>query len=255
MSDEPRTPRLGEVLAVAIEEGKADVHTSMPGKIVKYNKIKQTADIQPMLKSDIRYVDGIQTETLPVLPDVPILFPRSTDFFITFPLKKGDFVLLLFCERSIEKYMDSTGQVTDPTYRHMHDYSDAVALPCMYPFAKSIKDINGDDMVLGRDNKGIQIALTKDGKINITNTGMPTLTIEGQSALAKLTVGSGDMHVAIAEMLEAFYTQIMNVLTIFANTHTHIGNLGAPTATALPPLVMPPWNSAIKSTKVSIPIG
>ena len=41
---------------------------------------------------------------LPVIQSVPVLFPRTKLSFIHFPIEVGDYVLLIFLERSIDKF-------------------------------------------------------------------------------------------------------------------------------------------------------
>ena len=60
----------------------------------------------PVLKRVLPNLDGeLVSEQLPVLSDVPVLFPRAGGFFISFPIQPGDFVQLVFNEVSIDDWM------------------------------------------------------------------------------------------------------------------------------------------------------
>jgi len=74
---------------------------------------------------------------------------------------KGDLVTLLFCERSIDKYTQGTGQDTDPVHLHMHNLIDAVAFPGFYPFSQPLKEAHADNLVIGKD-EGAQIHIKPD---------------------------------------------------------------------------------------------
>ena len=98
-----RSPELEEVLANAIEYYLQDLHTCMPGRIQSYDSSRQKADIQPSLQRRIRHEDGSEdVEDLPILPDVPVVFPRGAGFFLAFPLNPGDQVMLHFAHNSID---------------------------------------------------------------------------------------------------------------------------------------------------------
>lgn len=157
-----RTPDLAEVLRVAMDNRLADVHVALPGQIEKYDLTKQAADIKPLIKRAFLTAEGDEVlEALPVIPQVPIVFPRAGGFFITLPIKKGDLVTLLFCERSIDKYTQGKGKDTDPVDLRMHELIDAVAFPGFYPFSEALADAHADNLVIGKDG-GAQIHVKPD---------------------------------------------------------------------------------------------
>ena len=221
-----RTPELEELLTMAMTSFLADVHTSMPGRVEEYYPDTQKADIKPLLKRRIVHGDGTELlEALPVIPDVPIHFLRAAGFFMSFPIKKGDFVCLHFTERSIDNYLSGTGEDTDPDEFRMHDLSDAVAVPGFYPFKRSIKDIHSANLVIGKDDGGIQIHLTPDGKMEL-----------------KLN-GDADESVALGRALQLFWD---NVFKPLYDSHTHISAApGSPTGPPIP--LAPTFDPAILS--------
>lgn len=255
-----RSPSLEEVLRMAVHQRMVDVHTALPGRVEKYNAKEQKADIKPLLKRTVINEDGSEiSESLPVVPDVPIMFPRAGGFFITFPIEQGDFVLMVFCERSIDKFTAGLGSESDPVDLRMHDLSDAVAFPAFYPFAKSIKTASATDLVLGQDGDGAQIAIQDGGKVQITYDNGNLLVLENKDSAAKLTLGDGAKHVAIAETLQALWSSFKSALDTWgspATGHVHTSAApGSPTSPPVAPMTTPSWDPGIKSTKVSIPDG
>jgi hypothetical protein len=253
-----RSPSLEEVLRMAVHQRMVDVHTAMPGRVERYDEKEQKADVKPLLKRTVINDDGTEiSESLPVIPDVPVMFPRAGGFFITFPIKQGDNVLLVFCERSIDKYTAGAGTEVDPVDLRMHDLSDAVAFPAFRPFSKAIKGASADDMVLGQENEGAQVTIKDGGKLEVTYDGGSMLLIEGKDSSAKLTLGDGAKHVAIAEALAVLWGSLKTALDTFgamSTGHTH----STPAGESLGPTVgmtTPSWDNGIKSTKVSIPDG
>ena len=87
------TPTLAEFFRHALESRLIDFHTAMIGKVQHYDAKKQTADVVPQIKRLIESEDGeMIAESLPILPDVPVLFPRANSFFFSVPIKAGDLV-------------------------------------------------------------------------------------------------------------------------------------------------------------------
>jgi hypothetical protein len=78
---------------------------------------------------------------------------------------------------------------------------------------------------------------------------LPTLKVEGNSATAKLTLGSGDVSAAIAETLELLWADLVTWLSQIT-VPTGTGPSGVPLNN--PP---PSWNALINSTKVKFPNG
>lgn len=194
MDREPsRTPGLPELLKMAADSATEDIFFCEPGKVEKYDDTTQKASVTPLLKRSYLLEDGTkETYNLPTIDNVQVAFQRGGGFFITFPLKKGDLVLLLFCDRSIDKYKSSDGsKPIDPIDLRKHDISDAVAIPGVYPFLKSLKGAlaNKGLMALGYDQGG-QITISKEGVLAVSNTaGNFALKSTGQfDANGNLTV-------------------------------------------------------------------
>ena len=156
-----RTPNLFEVLAAAMENRLAELHVAMPGIVTKYNPATQTADVQPLLKRSVVLDDGeVESEELPVLSDVSILFMRGGGFFLSLPIVPGDAVELIFNERSIDKFVNSSGVLPiDPVDLRNHDLSDAVAIPVSFTLSKALKETLGSSAIFGKE-KGCQLRAT-----------------------------------------------------------------------------------------------
>ena len=110
-----QTPSLSQLLKHAIEGRLLDMHTAMVAKVESYDASKQLVNVSPVLKRSIETIDGEWiSEQLPVLCDVPLVFPRPGGFFISFPIQPGDFVQLIFNETDIEAWLEDK----EPTVNH-----------------------------------------------------------------------------------------------------------------------------------------
>lgn len=173
MEREPsRSPGLPELLKVVASSVFDDAFFCCPGRVESYKDATQTASILPMLKRSYLLDDGTkETLDLPKIDNVPVLNARGGGFYISMPLEKNDLVLLVFCDRSIDKYKSSTGaQPIDPIDLRTSDISDAVAIPGFYPLAKSLQSGLGNKgkLALGFDTGG-HITIDKSGQVNIND--------------------------------------------------------------------------------------
>ena len=156
-------PSLEEVLSQGMESKLLDVHTAMPAEVLKYDYKKQVVDVQPVLKKTLP--DGTKVDHATIY-NVPVAFPRTGDSFISFPIEKGDNVMLVFQSRSIDKWRANGGKVDPEDVRH-HSLADAVAYPGLFPATKAAPINNGKDVIL--KNKGSEIRVKKNGKFQILN--------------------------------------------------------------------------------------
>jgi hypothetical protein len=156
-----------------------DVHTALPGIIISYDNTKQKATIQPALKKS--YTDGT-TQEMPILNNVPVIFPRAGGASLTFPVLQGDTCLLLFIERSTDLWK-STGGIVAPNDPRKFDLSDAVAFMGLMPFSENSFSENNEDVLLTYKNSSIRIKASGDiqietaSKVAIGNASTEVLDI------------------------------------------------------------------------------
>jgi hypothetical protein len=162
----PRTPQLADVILAAIDTRMVGVHTSIPGRIETFDPATQTAGVKPMIKRRSENADGTYLdESIPVVPRVPVCFPRAGSLYITWPVAPGDLCELVFSEQSRDNFKAAVEAAeVDPDDFRRFDLSDAFAIPGGYPEALAIKDFDPTDIVIGIEG-GVQIHLKPDGKI------------------------------------------------------------------------------------------
>lgn len=130
-----RTPPFAEVLARAFDARLEDLHVGMPARVLTYDAATLKVSAQPLIRRG--YLDELgarQTELLPVIPEVPVVFPGSGAVRIRFPIAVGDTVLLLFADRSLDRWLVRGGDV-DPADDRNHSMTDAIAIPGLLDFA------------------------------------------------------------------------------------------------------------------------
>lgn len=147
-----------------------DVHTATPGIVVSFNSTQQTASVQPAIKRIFRTIDVdkevLVPSELPILINVPIVFPRGGGFSLTFPVLKGDECLLVFAERAIDAW-HKFGGVKEPSNKRFHALSDATAFVGLSSIPNKIPAYNSTDVVLRNDQGDQTITLVKNKNIDL----------------------------------------------------------------------------------------
>lgn len=124
----PIEPTFAEVITGAIDSKLLDLHTCMPGKVVSFDDLGQSVNVQPVIKRAIHSYDGELThEELPIIHNVPIAFPGGGGYVMRFPVTAGDHVWLMFSEAAMSQWR-TTGQISEPGDLRRHDLSYACAL-------------------------------------------------------------------------------------------------------------------------------
>jgi hypothetical protein len=137
-----------------------NVHTCMPAQIISFDADLQTATVQPCLK---RKFIGHDPINLPVIEDVPVVYLGANDYWITYELKENDYVLLVFCERSLEQWL-LNGGIVDPLDSRKFHLSDAIAIPGIIPNPSAIDPgVESGTITIRKKDNSQYIKLNKDG--------------------------------------------------------------------------------------------
>jgi phage baseplate assembly protein gpV len=125
---------------------------------------------------------------LPLLVDVPVIFPRGGGFTMTFPVRAGDECLVVFSDRCIDFWWQNGGvqETVDP---RMHDLSDAFAIVGPQSQAKKISGISTTSVQVRTDDGASFIELKQGGSVNITT---PLLTVNGDVQVHGAISSTGD---------------------------------------------------------------
>lgn len=162
-TDGQQTPSLEQIVKDGIEATVANLHVALPAEVVSYDAAKQRCSVQPLIRR--KYEDG-SVVNLPIITNVPVAFPRAGNAFISLPLQKGNSVLLVFSERSLDRWL-SQGGVTTADDPRKHDLSDAVAIPGVYPFNNPCEASTDSIRIQYGDAR---IDVMSDGKFKFENT-------------------------------------------------------------------------------------
>lgn len=200
------------IIEAGIDTALKELHTCLPGIVVEndsggtsFDPITQTATIQPSIKKTYVDDDGNDVDiiNLPVITDVPIRFPKSNKFSISFPLETGDEVLLIFAEQSLDTWHEYGG-IQKPDDLRRHAMEDAFAIPMGYSQQNLIPNFPTENLEIKLNDGSGSISIAPDGTVSIVGT---EIILNNGSNLA---VQYEALQIAFDELQEAF------------NTHTHI---------------------------------
>lgn len=169
-------PNLHKAIKDAVAAERAEIWTSLPAKVVDYDPKTQTISAQPTYKPRHR---GKPVD-MPVISNIPVMFPRSGTAAITFPVKEGDGVLLTFMARDPTTWREKGDSAEAPSTR-MHDLSFATAHLGYEPSPRKLDNVDPDRWQLRSD----------DGK-NTMSFDQKTGSVDIQGEQAKFRVKGQD---------------------------------------------------------------
>ena len=170
MRREERLDDPQESLRLAMEGQQSQMWTALPGVVSDVDLVAQTVSVQPTIQSNVLDSAGQTTPaTLPLLVDVPIVWPRAGGFALTFPVADGDEVLVVFASRCIDSWWQSGG-VGQQAEDRMHDLSDGFAILAPSSQPKRFENVSTENVQLRNEGGDTFIEITPAGKIRLVAT-------------------------------------------------------------------------------------
>jgi hypothetical protein len=142
----------------------SEMYTVLPGIIEKYDPELKQVSVKPLLKKSLA---GTELD-LPVIENVPIIFPSTKKSLLAFPLSQGDGCLLLFSQRSLDDWLSKGGNVL-PTDPRMFDLSDAIAIPGLFNFKESGRESTGEALEIYHDDGDVEIQGKEDNAVRYSS--------------------------------------------------------------------------------------
>ncbi|HAT4501547.1 TPA: translation initiation factor IF-2 [Serratia marcescens] len=225
-----------------IDAINARMRVSIPGIIQSFDPGDETRAptcvVLPSVKGyEPDSTGGGNSSSLPLLMDIPVIFPRGGGVTLTFPVKAGDECLLVFADRCIDFWWQNGG-VQEPVDGRMHDLSDAFAIVGLQSCARKIANISTSAAQLRTDDGAAFIELapgshavtvTTPGKLTASALGgteinSPEIVLNGNVTInGNLSQGMGDGGGTATMLGPVNVTNDVNAGGISLQTHKHGG--------------------------------
>lgn len=172
------------------EKIKNDIRVAIPGIVQSFDPGEQTVTVQPVIRERIRDQDGNMSFTdLPLLLDVPVVFPRAGGFVLTMPISPGDECLVIFGDMCIDAWW-SNGGVQNQTEKRRHDLSDGFAIMGGWSQPRVVSGYSMDSAQLRTEDGETKISI-KPGEINII-----AATVNVNATTANVSVDTASISAA-----------------------------------------------------------
>ena len=156
-----------EAQRAALDGRQAEIWTALPGIFQSFDPEALTAAVQPAIRGEVPGETGAaRAVDMPLLVDVPVVFPHGGGYSLTFPIRQGDECLVVFASRCMDAWWQSGG-VQSPAEGRMHDLSDGFAIPGPWSQVTKIGSVSASAVQLRSDD------------------GASCVEIEGQTVRAK----------------------------------------------------------------------
>lgn len=209
------TPEWEDLLLIAIRSEVARIRVAVPAVVTADMDVDNLCvDVQPVTPDRFQ---GGRVQGLPALPDVPVRYPVAGGYYMTAPLKRGDVVMVSFCDRSIRDWIArgerKVRQTVEATDRTRHNFSGAYVDLGLEPPSVKTATVFDDRMRLGRD--GMRVDIFGNDKITI---GTDTVEV-----LDRISVDIGNLSQHLSDLI----TYLNAVVTATAVVGTAAQNAAA----------------------------
>ena len=196
--------------ALRQRQASIKIRCCMPGIVASYDAGQQTVNVRPAVRECLVQEDGSEQWTdIPLLLDVPIVFPRAGGYVLTLPINQGDEVLVCFGDVCIDAWWQNGGVQNQIDIRR-HDLSDAFAIPGPWSQPRRVSNYSTNSCQL-RNEAGSAYVELAGSTINIVGSAVnitaPTVTVTGRTMVDGKTSITGATDIQGRDFL----------------THTHKG--------------------------------
>lgn len=207
-----------------IDAISAKMRVAIPGVIQSFDADAVTCVVLPAVKGyEPESAGGNNSASLPLLVDVPVVFPSAGGVTLTFPVNPGDECEIRFHDRCIDFFWQSGG-VQEPVSDRMHSLSDATCYVGKISQPNRIKNISATSAQFRSDDGSTYLEInptTKKMKI-VAPGGLEVITPLADFSEAVTIKGllswMGGMVGSITEGTAAKITGMVEFIgTVFAN--------------------------------------
>lgn len=147
------------------ESASSKIRVAMPGIIQGFDPATQTATVQLAIREKVVSSGESSMMEIPMLLDVPVIFPKAGGFSITFPIKKGDECLVVFGDMCIDAWWQSGG-IQNQVESRRHDLSDGFAIMGVSSVPNAVSNYSSNSVQM-RNSSGDTFVEVTEGDVNV----------------------------------------------------------------------------------------
>ena len=162
-----------------------NLRVAMPGIIQSFDPVEQTVTVQCAIREKFNMDGDLSWQEIPLLLDVPIIFPRAGNYILTMPIQAGDECLVVFGDSCMDAWWQSGGVQNQIDCRR-HDLSDGYAIVGLYSQPRRINNYSTSTAQL-RNLSGDAYVELSGSDINIVGNSVTisagSVTIGGSTTI------------------------------------------------------------------------
>ena len=198
------------------------IRCHVPGIVQSYDAAQQTVTVQVAVR-ELFNKDGEETWTeIPLLLDVPIVFPRAGGYVLTLPINQGDEVLVCFGDACIDAWWQNGGVQNQIDIRR-HDLSDAFAIPGPWSQPRRVSNYSTNSCQLRNEAGTAYVEI--DG--SVVNIKASVVNIDA-GAINTRGTGGGNVNISGTVNISGGHTTI-DGRSFLGHTHTGVETGGGST--------------------------
>ena len=181
ITTDERAPSERREQDLKLRQAAINTRVAMPGIIQSFDATEQTVTVQCAIREKINMDGNLSWQDIPLLLDVPIIFPRAGNYILTMPIQAGDECLVVFGDSCMDAWWQSGGVQNQIDCRR-HDLSDGYAIVGLYSQPRRIANYSTNTAQL-RNLSGSAYVELDGTTINIVgsevNINAPTVNVNG----------------------------------------------------------------------------
>lgn len=208
-----KSPR--EVIDRIMLDWRSATHSAFPAQISAYDAALGTVDVVPGIQREVPTDNPTEPwalEKLPLLYNVPVMWPRGGGFAMTFPLRAGDWVLVVCAEQSTLLWRQTGLTHEAPGLIDPFGLNGLVALPGWFPDSAKLQGVSSSELVIGTEDGTTALRMNANGTVRVGDADTSVhLKTDGT-----VHVGADGVPLALAPLVDALLdglaTQIAAVI-------------------------------------------
>jgi hypothetical protein len=231
MTERSAYPSEEEVHEARMEQLLLSMDGPMPGRVQSYDPVHQVADVVPQVRNPYPQPDGTYVfEDLPVIPDVPILWPRCGKWFMAMSVEPGDAVVIIpggvapdrWRREGVTDALTGVARavrgVTNPGDMARFHIANAYAIPAGETYGGALRHAPPShppahpaaSLTVGSDDDaGTRISIYGDGSVKITQGSAVVVQIDADGTV-HIGGAAGDF-VALAGLVKGNFDALKAV--------------------------------------------